>query len=634
MVVTLGKFTLFPHQMDAVKMMANTPGLLLFYDMGSGKTITSIAVAESLLQRGEIEHVFVVMPKAIMKQYETTMKDAGVNAAKYTLWTHTSMLRVHDMDQLKNGLLIIDEAHKIRAEGAMFKKALALARRAPKRLLMTGTPIVNWPDDIAPLLALVKDARDVPAGTSESKFTTEFLQKFSMSSEGNTTWKWKKTASKDLVKYLRCTTLFYKPGAGQRIDYPSHDEEIVRVGMTDNQSRWHKALADKDASLAAIQAQFGEKFKKVADLLTYYTKYREIDSVYPSKWALQGAAPLEAPKYMRCVDMLKRLKAQGRKAVVYSAFLNGGIDIIKHLLVKQNTNIRFASIEGKNSAALNKKHQDDYNRNALDVLLLSQAGQTGLDLKNTSEVHIMEPDFNEMNIQQVIARSIRTGSHDGSVPKHVKIYRYVSTLPAKYQSLTSHPMTSSTADERLMEFSKRKEAVAKDFLKYVAGIGKLSLTHCATNNHSAAPWPSMQLNAAFVANNANNAAARSGGVVHYSQYMTAQEKRAAKKAKKSRTNRGGPNYSEMMMQQRQILHQLQQQQIQMQLQQQLQQQQPRQRSPNRVARPPTRTPTRSPNRSPNRGAASGSGLSMNNFKQFQEFMKYKKMMAQMAKKNT
>ena len=412
MVVTLGKFTLFPHQMDAVKMMANTPGLLLFYDMGSGKTITSIAVAESLLQRGEIEHAFVVMPKAILRQYETTMKDAGVNASKYTLWTHASMLRVHDMDQLKKGLLIIDEAHKIRAEGAMFKKALALARHAPKRLLMTGTPIINWPDDIAPLLALVKDARDVPAGTTESKFATEFRQKFSMSSEGNTTWKWKKTASKDLVKYLRCTTLFYKPDADQRIDYPSHDEEIVRVEMTDNQSRWHRSISDKDASLAAIQAQFGEKFKKVADLLTYYTNYREIDSVYPSKWALSGAAPLEAPKYMRCVEMLRRLKAQGRrKAVVYSAFLNGGIDIIKHLLLKQNTNIRFASIEGKNSAALNKKHQDQYNRNALDVLLLSSAGQTGLDLKNTSEVHIMEPDFNEMNIQQVIAMSRGKGRH-------------------------------------------------------------------------------------------------------------------------------------------------------------------------------------------------------------------------------
>lgn len=597
--------------MDAVKMMATSPGLLLFYDMGSGKTITSIAIAESLLRRGEIEHAFVVMPKAILKQYETTMRDAGVNLSKYTLWTHASMLRVQDMGQLKKGLLVIDEAHKIRAEGSMFKKALALARHAPKRLLMTGTPLVNWPDDIAPLLALVKDAKDVPAGQTEAKFTTEFRQKFANSSVGATSWKWKKTASKDLVRYLRCTTLFYKPDAGQRIDYPSHDEETVTVEMTDNQSRWHKALADKDASIASIQLQFGNKFKKIADLLTYYTKYREIDSVYPSKWAVAGAAPLEAPKYVRCVEMLKRLKAQGRKAVVYSAFLNGGIDIVKHLL--KNTNIRFASIEGKNTAAVNKKNQDMYNRNALDVLLLSQAGQTGLDLKNTSEVHIMEPDFNEMNIQQVIARSVRTGSHDGSVPKHVHIYRYVSTLPVKYRSRSAHPMTSSTADERLMEFSKQKEAVAKDFLKFVSGIGKLSLTHCGTNNHSAVPWPSLQLNAAFISNNAiNNDSGRNGQPT-----ITKKKKKVQRKVGQNQQN-----YKQLFMQQQQLMQQMQQQQLQHQQQMQQMQMQRQQRSPNRP--PLSRPQERSQNWG--EGGSNGAGMS-NNFKKFEEYLKYKKFMA-------
>ena len=49
--------------------------------------------------------------------------------------------------------------------------------------------------------------------------------------------------------------------------------------------------------------------------------------------------------------------------------------------------------------------------NNIKVLLSSSAGAEGLDLKNIRQIHIMEPWWNEIRIEQVIGRGIRRNSH-------------------------------------------------------------------------------------------------------------------------------------------------------------------------------------------------------------------------------
>jgi len=488
----LGKFQLFPHQLDAAKMMLTVPGLLLYYDMGSGKTIASIAAAEALLAHGMIEHAYVVMPKAVTQQFKDTLADASVNTSKYTVWTHTNILKVADLK--KNSMLIVDEAHKIRGEGKIFKKLLTLAKQATKRLLLTGTPVINWPDDIAPLMALVHAHKDTPV--SEYALTTQFRQQF-VSSRADNQWMWKKAAHTELVPYLKCAALYYKPDAGQRVDYPTSTEHVEYVDMTDNQARWHQSTVENSAS-ANFKAHFGEQFTDSAKLKAYYTKYREMDSVYPIKWDEVNAAPLEAPKYERCLQRIRALVANGRKAVVYSAFLRRGVYIMAYLL--KRAGITYEIIEGGNTAAVNKRYQDMYNSHKISVLLLSQSGQTGLDLKNTSEIHIMEPDFNENTVQQVIGRGIRTGSHDGSVPKHVDIYRYVAKLPLRWIGQRGGLMKNASADQRLMELAMTKQRVAKDFLRFLGTVAKESMTRCLGNANDK-NWPVITLNQNLLATN-------------------------------------------------------------------------------------------------------------------------------------
>ncbi|AEJ34784.1 helicase conserved C-terminal domain (PFAM) [Acanthamoeba polyphaga mimivirus] len=93
---------------------------------------------------------------------------------------------------------------------------------------------------------------------------------------------------------------------------------------------------------------------------------------------------------------------------------------------------------------------NNYNNGLFKVLLISSAGSESLDLKNTRQVHIMEPHWNESKIIQVIGRSIRYGSHI-SLPQNerkVDIYRWISIFPNQYRNIS--------ADEYLTTLSQRK----------------------------------------------------------------------------------------------------------------------------------------------------------------------------------
>ena len=86
----------------------------------------------------------------------------------------------------------------------------------------------------------------------------------------------------------------------------------------------------------------------------------------------------------------------------------------------------------------------------IDVILLSSSGAEGLDLKNTRQIHIMEPHWNNAKINQVIGRGIRYKSHEklNKKDRNVSVYYWVSE-----PELTKDKKGS---DEYLYELSQNK----------------------------------------------------------------------------------------------------------------------------------------------------------------------------------
>ena len=76
-------------------------------------------------------------------------------------------------------------------------------------------------------------------------------------------------------------------------------------------------------------------------------------------------------------------------------------------------------------------------RRKIKVLFISKAGSEGLDLKNTSNIIIMESGWNENSMEQIIGRGVRYKSHE-SLPKSkraVTVYRLYAIKPNEYKNI-------------------------------------------------------------------------------------------------------------------------------------------------------------------------------------------------------
>jgi hypothetical protein len=105
----------------------------------------------------------------------------------------------------------------------------------------------------------------------------------------------------------------------------------------------------------------------------------------------------------------------------------------------------------------------------IKLLMITASGAEGIDLKNTRFVHIMEPYWHHVRINQVIGRARRICSHS-NLPEELRdvtIFLYISTFdPVElkaYDSLKTQDDSKST-DEALYDIMERKRRLSKMFL--------------------------------------------------------------------------------------------------------------------------------------------------------------------------
>ena len=100
----------------------------------------------------------------------------------------------------------------------------------------------------------------------------------------------------------------------------------------------------------------------------------------------------------------------------------------------------------------------------LRIILATSAGAEGLDLHNIRQIHIMEPYWNEVKIQQVIGRGVRRNSHQDLPPqeRNLEVYRYLSVF-TKEQALKAVDKVST--DEHILDLAKRKKKLTDELLE-------------------------------------------------------------------------------------------------------------------------------------------------------------------------
>lgn len=447
-----------PHQQRVVERMEDEdqPGLVAAHGLGSGKTLTSLAVQDALGLPAD-----VVVPAALQSNYKKEIKAHTLRPQPTNVQSLEGVARTGGAG-LKNPFLIVDEAHRIRNAG---KSRTGLkASPAEKRLALTGSLLYNHPSDVAGPINFVAGRSVLPEDPDE--FTQRYLQDVPMPRGlwdrlRGTPASYQTRLNPRTVSALQTALdkyVDYHPGSKE--DFPTREDATVRVPMTRDQMKLYENIGkDQPGWLRRkVLMNLPPTKAEAKQLNAFLTGVRQVANT------TQGfdvrTAPPHQPKIDRAVTELQQMLAKNPKAraIVYSHYLESGVNPYKQKL--EELNIPHGTFTGEMSRAERDRMVKDYNAGKLKALLLSSAGGEGLDLKGTRLIQLLEPHWNQEKLKQVIGRGIRYKSHADLPEKerNVLVQRFLATrAPYGIMERVGLRKPGYGVDEYLDEMGARKE---------------------------------------------------------------------------------------------------------------------------------------------------------------------------------
>ena len=179
------RVTLLPHQEQFIqlyprlKAQLNLRGYILAFEQGLGKTLTAIALAETM----NVDHVYIVCPNTSdmkntwaneIQKYYIKYEDVDLwrqevfiatdspslfheNTTRFVIVNNESIHKMIPYIRKGKNLLIVDEAHNFRNnKGKRVAQLLELREKVGGDVLvMSGTPIKATPDELVPSMRLI-----------------------------------------------------------------------------------------------------------------------------------------------------------------------------------------------------------------------------------------------------------------------------------------------------------------------------------------------------------------------------------------------------------------------------------------------------------------------------------------------
>lgn len=222
----------------------------------------------------------------------------------------------------------------------------------------------------------------------------------------------------------------------------------------------------KHTLLDDVKDFFG-KYKGSLTLLLEESKNKSLllESMYRS-----------SPKYVHIIFNI--LKSAG-PVLVYSNYVKmEGLEIFKiylrffgfgdyeiHLKDKKKDGYRWMEFHGGINKELRTKNKTIFNTKEnmlgklMKIIMISPAGAEGINLSNVRQVHIMEPYWNEVRIEQVIGRAIRQCQHKDLPMKDrsVDVFRYKAVRKSRKE----------TSDEVMENISRKKNNLLLSFIEAI-----------------------------------------------------------------------------------------------------------------------------------------------------------------------
>jgi superfamily II DNA or RNA helicase len=448
---------------------------LMYHSLGSGKTLTSLAAAEAHGQP-----YTAVAPASLRANYQGERERFTDQKTPATLMSYTQLGSGKPTDNV--GTVVFDEAHRLRnPESAQGRNAQALAARARNLVLLSGTPIVNEPGDLAPLVSMLKNKKLTPEEFNNRYVSTEkvypnlFYRLMGMSAGDQ------RVVSRpdELKALLQGHVDYYDPG---KPVVPTHYED-VHVDMGREQTQLYNAMWNKLPWYLRwkLSNDFPLSQQELSRTLSFMTGPRQVSlSTYPY---LRDKDPHRAfeqsTKLQKAHELMQAHLASNpqTKALVFSNFIDAGLT--PYAAALQKAGVPHGVFHGGLSDAQRKQLVEDYNNNKIRVALLGPSGTEGLSFKGTQLIQQLDPYWNPVRGRQAVGRGLRYDSHWGLPPdlQNVKVQRFVSRLPLGLKDSVMSSIgfdrekNTHGADDHLRAIEARKTRLNQQFLDILKEVG-------------------------------------------------------------------------------------------------------------------------------------------------------------------
>lgn len=499
---------LAPYQLIGLNWLAlmHNKGVngILADEMGLGKTIQVIAFLAYLRERlGMPGHHLVIVPASTLDNWEREFDTwcpeikllqyygnqdyraqtrhyiaRNLDAVDVVLTTYNVAQSPDDRKLFKKmrfEYLIFDEAHMLKnMKSSRYQSLIKI--KSKRRILLTGTPLQNNLVELMSLLVFTMPRMFMPKISH-----VEALFSAASREEGGKT-QFEKERIEQAKKIM-------KPFVLRRLkedvlkDLPKKSEKLVKISLSDSQSKLYKKLVDSfkreikdhaqevlddDSSfsmdsdndtkkgagmlmamrklanhpLLMLNLYTKDKLRKMAALMLQESSHRDANpelifqdmcvmhdfelhklcKIYSSldKFKLDDDAILDSGKFNFLDELLTDLRKSNQRCLLFSQFTMM-LDIMEEYLTIRGFN--YLRLDGATKVSDRISLIDEFNQNSdvLVFLLSTKAGGLGINLTAANVVVLHDIDFNPYNDKQAEDRSHRMGQ-----TRDVMVYKLIA----------------------------------------------------------------------------------------------------------------------------------------------------------------------------------------------------------------
>lgn len=452
---------------------------LLYHALGTGKSLSAISAAEVSGQP-----YTAVVPASLRPNFRKEREKFTDQQVPAEVLSYNAMARGGGPESTDT--LIVDEAQRIRNDESKQTKAVQrLAENANRVYLLSGTPIVNRPGDLAPLISILTQRDWTP-----QQFEERFVGKEKVSPgilgwlQGVQSAEVPAIQREPELRRMLQDHVDYQPQADTGI---TKNEERYSVAMSPEQTELYQAFWNQLPWLLRwkMQRNFPLSKQEIGNLSSFLAGPRQVGlSTLPFMKGKRD--PLKAfqqsPKLQKAMELVQQgmAKDPNFQGAAYSNFIDAGLEPYAAALADKG--IPAGIFHGGLSDAQRKQMVADYNSRKLKMFLYGPSGSEGLSLKGTKLLQILDPHWNEARTDQAIGRGIRFDSH-GHLPedqRQVAVQRFASELPPGMLSRLWRRLTQTRPDNErnapgtdvyLERMAQGKNQLNDQFLQVLREVG-------------------------------------------------------------------------------------------------------------------------------------------------------------------